>query len=587
MDGAEEVKSKLDVADIVGEYLPLKPAGSGSFKALCPFHNEKTPSFYVHRPRQTWHCFGCDQGGDLISFVMHMEGMDFREALEHLARKAGITLPAFNTKASSERRRLHEINDMAARFYRTQLFQSPDAEHARVYAARRGIDELTGDLFKIGYAPKGWDALSKALGQRGISDEELIQAGLAIKSDRGGVYDRFRNRLIFAIQDVHGNVAGFTGRLLDPNAKEAKYVNSPETAVYKKSAILYGLDKAKGEIKRKDLAVICEGNMDVLSSHRIGISNVVCSSGTALTAEQLKLIQRFTKNLAIAFDQDAAGKEATLRGLDLARTQDFSIKIISLPPDIAKDPDEAILKDPEIWKRAIREAEDIMNWIFHSSFRNRQLTNADEKRHIAEEILPEIKRIADPIIRDHWMRKLADALGTSVDALSEALAKTSTRPLQPVKTSAPAVAHPKKLNRLEDASERFLALLLLRPSFFERAKPVQAEILPSPYIGLYNRLKTLYDSGQFSEQTSPDDMNSVLDIETLRLANYLAIRADRDYSGLSDGALSTEYDTITHTIRGLGRHAERVQLEEDMRAAERTGDKTRILELAKKFQELT
>lgn len=588
MDGAEEVKSKLDVADIVGEYLPLKPAGSGSFKALCPFHHEKTPSFYVHRPRQTWHCFGCDQGGDLISFVMHMEGMEFREALEHLAQKAGITLPTFNTKASSERKRLHEINDMAARFYRAQLLQSQDAEHARAYAASRGIDEFTGDLFKIGYAPKGWDALSKTLGQRGISDEELIRAGLANKSDRGGVYDRFRDRLMFAIQDVHGNVAGFTGRLLDPNAKEAKYVNSPETAVYKKSAVLYGLDKAKGEIKSKDLAVICEGNMDVLSSHRIGISHVVCSSGTALTAEQLKLIQRFTKNLAIAFDQDAAGKEATLRGLDLARAQDFSIKIISLPPDIAKDPDEAIMKDPEIWKRAIRDAEDIMGWIFHAAFRNRQPTNADEKRHIAEEILPEIKRIADPIVRDHWMRKLADALGTSADALSEALAKTPVRPFQATKTSAPAKeAHPKKLNRLEDASERLLALLLLRPALFERAKPVQAEILASPYIGLYNRLKTLYDSGQFSGQTSPDDINNVLDNETLRLANYLAIRADRDYSGLSDDAMSAEYDIITQTIRGLGRHAERLQLEEDMRAAERTGDKTRILELAKRFQELT
>ena len=252
MDAAQEVKSKLDVADIVGEYLTLKPAGSGSFKALCPFHQEKTPSFYVNRPRQSWHCFGCDQGGDLISFVMRMEGLEFPEALEHLAAKAGIQLPAFDPQKTGERKRLFDVNDLAAKFFRAVLLSGPDAEHARAYAASRRIDDLTGDLFKIGYAPASWDALTNALKSKDVTDDELVRAGLAAKRENGsGVYDRFRDRLMFAIQDAHGHVVGFTGRLLNPDAKEAKYVNTPETQVYRKSAVLYGLDKAKGVIKRQ------------------------------------------------------------------------------------------------------------------------------------------------------------------------------------------------------------------------------------------------------------------------------------------------------------------------------------------------
>lgn len=587
MDGVEDVKSKLDIADIVGEYLPLKPAGSGSFRGLCPFHQEKTPSFFVNRPRQSWHCFGCDQGGDVLSFVMQMEGMEFREALEHLATKAGVVLPAFDTHAASERKRLHAVNDMASKFFRAMLLQAPEAEQARAYAASRGIDELTGDLFRIGYAPRSWDALSNALKAKGVTDDELIRAGVSSRSDRGGVYDRFRDRLMFTIQDIHGNVVGFTGRLMDANAKEAKYVNSPETSVYKKSAVLYGLDKAKGDIKSKDLAVICEGNMDVLSSHRVGISNVVCSSGTALTAEQLKLIQRFTKNLAIAFDQDAAGKEATLRGLDLARSQDFSIKIISLPQDAAKDPDEAVMKDPKLWEQAIHDAEDIMDWIFHSAFRSRQPTDADEKRKIAAEILPELKRIADPIVRDHWLRKLADALGSSREALMEAMARTASKPLQSPRADVIAQSQPRQRTRLDEASERFLAFILLMPSFLAKDDLPSPSVLPSPYQGLYRTLKSLYDSGHFSGDTRPEDLNRVLDEQTQLLADQLTIRADRDFPGLSGETLFAEFNSTKALIHSLHRQAERIQLEEDMREAELAGDHARIMELAKRFQELT
>jgi DNA primase len=577
MDSAEEVKSHLDIVDVAGEYLQLKPAGSGSFKTCCPFHQEKTPSFFVNRQRQSWHCFGCDKGGDLISFVMGMEGMDFRDALELLAQKAGITLPSFDSRAAGERKRLHEVNDMAARFFRAQLLQSPQAEHARTYAESRGIDDLTGDLFKIGYAPNSWDALAKALASRGVTEEEMVRAGLAAQSQRGsGVYDRFRNRLMFAIQDVHGNVAGFTGRLLDPEAKEAKYVNTPETAVYKKSAVLYGLDKAKGEIKRKDLCVIVEGNMDALSSHRVGVQNVVASSGTALTGEQLKLIGRFTKNIAMAFDEDAAGSEATLRGLDLARAQDFRIKIISLPEDAGKDPDDVISKDPKAWERAIAEAREIMEWIFRSAFRNADASHPEEKRAIARKILPEIKRIADPIVRDHWIKKLAEALGTGEQALRDVLAnvKSAGTGKSEERPAEPAAAN--RLSRERDLAERMLCILMLHPPLAEYLPTLCANALDRDLRAVYSAVIGRYDDGR-----SDADERTVK-----QLMDYLTIRADRDYQNQSRDALAAELKTNAAAFVEERKTTERRRLEEEMRSAELAGDRKKIKLLERRFIDL-
>jgi DNA primase len=585
MDSAEEVKSHLDIVDVAGEYLQLKPAGSGSFKACCPFHQEKTPSFFVNRQRQSWHCFGCDKGGDLISFVMGMEGMDFRDALELLAQKAGITLPSFDGRAAGERKRLHEVNDMAARFFRAHLLQSPGAEHARAYAAGRGIDDLTGDLFRIGYAPNTWDALTKALASKGVTEQEMVRTGLAGQSQRGsGVYDRFRDRLMFAIQDVHGNVAGFTGRLLNPDAKEAKYVNTPETLVYKKSAILYGLDKAKGDVKRKDLCVIVEGNMDALSSHRVGIQNVVASSGTALTAEQLKLIGRFTKNIAIAFDQDAAGGQATLRGLDLARAQDFSIRIITLPEEAGKDPDDAISRDPKVWEHAIADAKEIMEWIFRSAFQNADASNPEEKRAIAKKILPEIKRIADPIVRDHWIKKLAEALGTGEQALRDALANVKSAHANARKAeeqrSEPTAAN--RLSRERDLAERILCILMLQPSFAEHLPAALAGMLDEDLSAVYNSLVRGYDDGRSYESARQKETDSGAQAAE-RLPDYLAIRADRDYQNQSRDALASELKANIAAFADERRAAERKRLEEEMRSAELAGDREKIQRLEQRF----
>lgn len=608
MEATEEIKSRLDVADVVGEYVALKPAGSGAFKAVCPFHQEKTPSFYVSRPRQSWHCFGCDQGGDLISFVMKMEGMEFREALEHLAQKAGVALPRFDQEKAGARKRLQDVHAHAVKYYQAVLHVHPAAEGARAYLKRRGVDDLTADLFQLGYALPEWSGLHDALLKQGVTAEEMLKAGLAVRRENGsGVYDRFRGRIMFPIQDVHGNSIGFTARILEDGADvtgglPAKYINTPETELYRKSAVLYGLDKAKGDIRQKDLAIIVEGNMDVIGSHQFGVLHVVAASGTALTAEQLALLKRFTTNLAIAFDQDAAGHAATLRGLDLARAQDFSIRIITLPPGAGKDPDEAVRKNPEMWKGAISDAVGIMEWVYRTAFRERSMPGPEEKKQIAARVLPEIRRIADPIERDHWLQKLSRDLGVSDLALREALARkpdrSSLRTDDPravqtqVKTERPAAS------RVPETAldRRVFALLLSRSHFLAEAR-VRYGFVPSlfhdpTYQALYVLLEARYDTSQVLSATAgsvpaqairpPEGLSP----DEAKEFDALAFLAESAYEGFGTKELEQELVKGIAALRAARDTRDRRKIEQEMRDAERAGDQTRIAELERAFAEV-
>lgn len=603
MTPTEDIKTRLDVVDVLGDYLQLKPAGSGAFKALCPFHAENTPSFHISRPRQSWHCFGCDVGGDIFSFVMKMEGMEFPEALELLANKAGVTLPAFDKQKSSLRKRLNEVNDLAARFFRGSLLTLPQAQHARDYVAKRGLDDLTADLFKIGYAPDGWTNLADALKAKGVTEDELLQAGLAARREKGsGVYDRFRDRVMFSITDVHGNIVGFTGRILTDDKTQAKYVNTPETLIYKKSSILYGLDKAKGEIRRQDLAVIVEGNMDVVSSHQFGVLNVVAASGTALTSDQLSLIKRFTDKLAIAFDQDAAGKAATLRGLDLARAQDFSIKIITLPPEAGKDPDDAVRKDPELWRTAIKQAVSIMEWVYRQAFKGKNLQNPEDKKQIAQDVLPEIRQIADPVERDHWLKRLAKDLAVSEDALREAIKKAlpvkpaATQPsaVRPtVSASTPSQPLPQKPTTQQQIERRLLSLSLFRPFLWQ-------ELVSRHPDGLFQDadIKTLYETcvlayagaNLFSASAAADrpiPPPAPLTPELASTHDSLAFLAEREFQDMSRAQWTAEQKSLLEYLRTLAKARQGKDLEAAMRDAERVGDAALIAELTRRFTELS
>ncbi|MBI4138834.1 DNA primase [Candidatus Uhrbacteria bacterium] len=575
MDAVEDIKSRLDIVDAVQEYVPLKPAGSGSFKGICPFHQEKSPSFFANRPRQSWHCFGCNQGGDVISFVMRVEGMDFRETLELLAQKTGVALPSYDPAKQTEKKRLLEVNDLAARWFHANLLQDPRAEPARAYLTTRGVDDLTTDLWRLGFAPESWDGLANAMKEKGVTEEDQVKAGLAVKREQPstasgsrppahGIYDRFRGRLMFPIADAHGRVVGFTARSLAPDAKEAKYVNTPETPVYRKSAVLFGLDKAKGEIKQRDLAILVEGNMDVISSHQFGVTNVVCTSGTALTQDQLALLKRYTNNLAIAFDQDAAGMTATLRGLDLARQMDFNIRIISLPAEAGKDPDEAVRKDVRLWTSAIQGASGIIDWLYARATRGRSLDRPEEKKAVARELLPEFARIADPVERDAWISRLAEDLSVPPDVLRAAmhtsrLDTTSKTPhASPRTTHIPSAERDpiRERSRIDLLEERLRAILTLKPAF----RPI-AESL----IG---------DGTPFTLNPTPEELD------------VLAVIADREFEDQSTDVLERELHSTCSALR-LAYHAKRRErLERDMRDAERANDREKIAEILSALKEL-
>jgi DNA primase catalytic core len=372
MNPSEEIKQRLDIVDVISETVNLQRAGR-NFKALCPFHPEKTPSFFVFPDRQSWHCFGaCSTGGDIFAFVMRRHDVDFSGALRLLAERAGITLrQKSSTAGKRQKERLWLANEAAVTFFQHALLNTQAGEPALNYLAMRGIDRETSQDFQLGYGPDSWDALREHLKGRGFSEAELLQAGLLVESEHG-LYDRFRNRVIVPIRDEQGRVAGFGSRSL-PAAKQGppeggaeaagdddspKYINTPQTPIFDKGAILYGLDRAKEHIRRSDLAVIVEGYMDVIAAHQHENGNVVASMGTALTERQVSLLRQLTENFVLAFDPDEAGRLASERGTQVAYELGATIRVLRLPP--GQDPDEIIRRSPETWRRLVAEARPLL-----------------------------------------------------------------------------------------------------------------------------------------------------------------------------------------------------------------------------------
>ena len=358
MTELDEIRQRIDIVDIVGETVALQRAGR-NFKALCPFHPEKTPSFIVFPDRQRWHCFGaCATGGDVFTFVMRRHNLDFAGALRFLAERAGISLRRASGRGErAQRERLHQANEAAAAFFQNALFNSSAGAPALDYMTLRGIDRETAEAFQLGYSPDSWDSLREHLRARGFNEVELLRAGLLVEGDVG-LYDRFRDRLMFPIRDEQGRVVGFGSRRLkdteDESDESPKYLNTPQTPIFDKGAILYGLDKAKEHIRRTDLAVIVEGYMDVIAAYQHDNRNVVASMGTALTERQVALLRQLTGNFVLAFDPDVAGQAASERGTLIAYEKGANICVISLPE--GKDPDQIIRSSPDTWRQLVKEA---------------------------------------------------------------------------------------------------------------------------------------------------------------------------------------------------------------------------------------
>lgn len=405
---AQEIKSRLDIVDIIGEYLKIKKVGAG-YQALCPFHNEKTPSFYISPERQTYKCFGCGVYGDVFSFVMEMEGIDFREALYLLARRAGIEINPAHAQLRSEQKALYDVCDKAVDFFIAQMAQKELGQKAKKYLIERGLNEESLVKWRLGYAPNEWTALLDYLQGLGFKKEIILAAGLAVKHpEKGTVYDRFRGRIIFPIANLQGQIIGFGGRVFEGDESSAKYINSPQTLIYDKSRVLYGLDKAKSSIREKDQIVLTEGYTDVIMSHQAGLPQTVSSSGTALTRGQLSILKRYSENLLMAFDMDTAGNMATLKGIGLAQEEGFLIKVVTMKP--GSDPADVIAKDPQEWIERVNKAKSVYDFYFELAFKNNDAKTPEGRRQINRLILPLLASITDQIEQSHWIQELAQKL---------------------------------------------------------------------------------------------------------------------------------------------------------------------------------
>lgn len=432
MSQIEEIKERLDIVDIVSETVQLKRAGK-NLTGFCPFHaNTRTPSFVVFPETGTWRCFGqCSEGGDIYKFVMKREGWDFPEALRNLAERAGVQLRKLTPQEENQNEeydRLRGLLEDAAAFYRHHLFNHPAGENALEYLHERGLTDETLEIFEVGYAPPGWENGLKHFIEKGYSEEDLMEAGVISQRDKGGYYDRFRNRIMIPIRDARGRMAGFGARAVDPN-DEPKYLNSPQTPLFDKSRILYGLDKARKEIRAKDQVVIVEGYLDVIAPYQAGFKNLVSPMGTALTEHQLRILKRFSRRIVMALDADAAGAKATLRGLQVARdTMDrefdmrfdargllqqegrlqADIRVTTLPEGM--DPDNVVNQDPDAWPSLIEAAKPVVTHVMETLASERDLNDPKVKTDIAAQVMPLIQDISSAIERDTYTQALARLL---------------------------------------------------------------------------------------------------------------------------------------------------------------------------------
>jgi DNA primase len=418
----EEIKNRLNVLDVVGSYVKLSKTGV-NYRGICPFHSEKGPSFFVSPSRQMWKCFGCGKGGDIFEFIKEIEGVEFGDALKILANKAGVELKKENPKLQSERKRLYEICELSCSFFEKQMQASEWGNKAKDYLLKRGIKEETIKKWRLGYSPDTWQSLSDFLVGRGYKRDEIVRAGLAVQSEKGNnPYDRFRGRIIFPIFDLSSQVIGFGARIFkEADKKEtAKYINTPQTMLYDKSNVLYGINNAKLAIRKNNQCVIVEGYTDAIMCHQAGFENTVASSGTALTSNHLNILKRYSDNLLLAFDMDIAGNTATKRGINLAENQGFNIKVIDAYSG-GKDSADIILENPRNWQNALVKARSIMDFYFDTAFSHFDKITPQGKKEISKIVLPAIKRLPNKIEQSHWIQKLTQKLDVSEGAIIEEL----------------------------------------------------------------------------------------------------------------------------------------------------------------------
>jgi len=590
-DGAvDQIKQKLDIVDVLGEYLKLTKAGR-NFKARCPFHGERDASFMVSPERQIWHCFGCGLGGDIFGFVMKMEGVEFTDALRLLARRAGVILKKQDPQIQSQKNRLHEICELTTKFFETQLIKTPAGGKALKYLKERGLKDETIKTWRLGWAHDEWRALHDFLVSRGFKEAEMLQAGLVTTSNQDSgkkeirCYDRFRSRIIFPIFDIQGQVIAFGGRIFGDkkNADAAKYLNSPQTPLYDKSNVLYGLHQAKLEIRRQDLCVIVEGYMDLIMSHQAGVQNVVASSGTALTESHLNIISRYTKNLAMAFDSDEAGGLATSRSIDLALKKDLNVKIIIMKD---KDPADVIKKDSNEWLEIIKDAKGIMEFYFQHAFAKFNSKNLEGKKEIEKVLLPIIKSISSRTEQSDWLKELAQRLHFDEKDLLANMRAIKISPADNTPERLPAyqaekLSGPK--SRIEGLEERFLGLCLANPQYLAELKITEEDFCNEALGEIFSETKRFLNKKNNKDLT--EHLRTSLAPELKMKIDYLFLQVEQYPKSEED--IIWEIKTCLKELKLLRLRQRLTELSFEIKDAQGEKDKPKMEKLLKKFNQLT
>ncbi len=590
----DEIKAKLDLVEVVSEYIKLMPAGA-NMKALCPFHKERVPSFFVSPEKQIWKCFGCGRGGGLFDFIMEIEGVDFPQALRILAKKAGVSLKTSDYHFTSKRTKLLDICREAANFYHWYLLYNKNAEEARKYLNERKISKETIKEWQLGFAPNEWRVLYQNLLKKGYKAEDIKEAGLIIPRTETKenfeipkdlqYYDRFRGRIIFPIFDLFGNPVGFSGRILPSLEKEdvPKYINTPETLIYNKGRLLYGLDKAKLEIKKRNYTILVEGNFDVISAHSAGTKNTVAVSGSALTLHQIKILKRYSPNIILAFDFDPSGETATKRGIDIALSCEMNIKVLTLPE--GKDPDECIRKNKNLWLKAIKDSQPIMEYYFSSTFRDLDPENLSDKKKAVKNLLPIISKIGNLIEQDFWLKNLAEKIKVSYEVLREDLKKILKKEPEEEELEI------EKPNQELVAQERFVGLLIKHPeqvsSFYEE---LNEEIFINEKLKkIIRQLKKSYSLVSLeNEKLTLDDFKKELADEDLCLyLDFLILGIEKDFDGVERKIIDQELELLFKIIKKNFILKKIKNLTEDLKIAEKEKDKEKIKKISEEVAELT
>lgn len=561
-DAREEIKSRISIEDLAGEYLELKRTGR-NFKALSPWTNERTPSFIVSPDKQIWHDFSSGKGGDIFGFIMEVEGMNFREALEFLARKAGVEIETFNSKRSKEiaekKEHLRKILQISSNFYQHMLIRDKKALNY-VFKKRKLSKEIVQD-FKVGYAPNGQKILTNFLLKKGFSLNDIRDAGLLNRF--GG--DIFRNRMVITLKDASGEPVGFTGRIIDDEPNAPKYLNTPQTLLYDKSSNIFGLSQAKNEIRKTGFAVVVEGNMDVISSHQVDVRNVVATAGTAMTVNHLKALSRFSNDIRLCFDSDQAGINATERAISLGQQAGVELSIITLDQSAgqAKDPDELIQKDIELWRKSIANPQPAMEWIFDQYQKRLDISTAKGKKDFSTIALKLVENLNDPVEKDFYINEISKRIGVSKATLLNKIGEEK----KPEKT--------KKRVKIEKTDKKFVDDFLYEDDLLALA-------IKEPRLA--KMLSDLKENSLHGEQR-----NKILEIlksEDMELlksfdeyVKILLLKADERLGNIKESA-TDEMKRLIQKVKTENLRTQKENLQAELENAEIQGDenlKTKIL----------